>query len=54
MLNNIISDDAIASNMERQMQLSDKKNGREKPVHTASLRERETINSLNRTYNGDY
>lgn len=53
-LNNIISDDAVASNMEKQMQLSDKKNGREKPVHMASLRERETINSFKRTYHGDY
>jgi uncharacterized protein len=53
-LNNILSYDAITANMERQMKLSDKKNGRDKPLHMASLRERESINKFKRTFNGDY
>ena len=53
-LNNILSYDAITANMERQMKLSDKKNGRDKPLHMASLRERESIYKFKRTFNGDY
>lgn len=53
-LNSVMTDDAVASNMEKQMQLSEKKDGREKPVHMASLRERETINLFRSNYNGDY
>lgn len=53
-INNIISDTVIANNMEKQMKLSDKEEGRLKPVHMASLRERESINSFKKASNGDY
>lgn len=53
-INNIISDTVIANNMEKQMKLSDKKEGREKPLHMASLRERESINSYKKASNGDW
>jgi uncharacterized protein len=53
-LNNIISDNAVANNMERQMKLSNKKEGREKPIHMPSLRERESINFYKKASNGDY
>jgi short-subunit dehydrogenase len=53
-LNNIISDDMIATNMERQMKPSDKIDGRVLPIHMASLRERESINTFKNTRNGDY
>lgn len=53
-LNNIISDTIIANNMEKQMKLSDKKEGRNKPIHMASLRERESINLYKKASNGDY
>jgi short-subunit dehydrogenase len=53
-INNIISDTVIANNMEKQMKLSNKKEGREKPIHMASLRERESINSYKKASNGDY
>ena len=53
-LNNIISDDMIATNMERQMKPSDKMDGRALPIHMASLRERESINTFKNARNGDY
>lgn len=53
-LNNIISDAVVAKNMEKQMKLSHKKEGRVKPIHMASLREREAINSYKKAINGDY
>lgn len=53
-LNNIISDDMIASNMEKQMKPSDKIDGREFPIHMASRRERMAINTFKNMQNGDY
>lgn len=53
-INNIISDVGIANNMEKQMKISDKEEGRLKPVHGTSLRERESINSCKKATKGDY
>ncbi|TDP00230.1 SDR family NAD(P)-dependent oxidoreductase [Flavobacterium sp. 245] len=53
-INNIISDVVIANTMEKQMKISDKEKGRLKPVHVASLRERESINFYKKASNGDY
>lgn len=53
-MNNIISDDIVVKNMEKQMKPSDKENGRTMPLHMASLRERKAINSYKNTSNGDY
>ena len=46
MLNNIMTDDKIAANMEKQLKKSTKKEGRVKPNHLASLREWEYINAV--------
>ncbi|HJS01483.1 MAG TPA: SDR family oxidoreductase [Flavobacterium sp.] len=46
MLNNIMTDDKIAANMEKQLKKSTKKEGRVKPDHLASLREWEYINAV--------
>lgn len=53
-LNNIISDDMIVSNMEKQLKPSDKTDGRTMPLHLPSLRERKAINSFKNSSNGDY
>ena len=53
-MNNIISDELIVSNMEKQMKLSSKIDGRTMPIHKPSLRERKAINSFKNTINGDY
>ena len=53
-LNKLISDNLIAVNMEKQMKLSNKKEGRVRPMHKASLRERESINFYKKASNGDY
>lgn len=46
MLNNIMTDDMIAANMEKQLKKSTKKEGRVKPNHLALLREWEYINAV--------
>jgi hypothetical protein len=48
-LNNFISDNMIASNMQRQMKAST-----QQPAHQASLQESRTINAYNDGYNDDY
>lgn len=53
-LNTIMPDSAIASNMEKQMKPSEKERGKFNINHTASARERETINAANGNSHGDY
>jgi len=53
-LNSLMSDSAIAKNMEKQMQLSDKIDGKMESEHEPSLRERQKINIANGSQHGDY
>lgn len=53
-LNTILPDDAVAANMEKQMEPSKKENGKTTITHKASARERESINNLSGLTHGDY
>ena len=53
-LNTVLPDSAVASNMSKQMESSVKEDGRTEATHEASRRERETINIKNVGVNGDY
>lgn len=53
-LNTVLPDSAVASNMSKQMESSMKEDGRTEATHEASRRERETINIKNVGVNGDY
>jgi short-subunit dehydrogenase len=53
-MNTIMPDTAIAVNMAKQMKPSKQKEGRRFPLHSASLRERESINNHKNETNGDY
>lgn len=50
---NIMPDEANAGNMRKKMEVSDKKEGRECPAHTASKKERDDINRLTGVMSGD-
>ncbi|MFL9831747.1 SDR family oxidoreductase [Flavobacterium sp. ST-87] len=50
-LNNIMTEDRITANMEKQLKKSSKKGGRNKPLHPASLREWEYINAIREKQN---
>jgi len=53
-LNSLMSDSAVAKNMEKQMQPSDKIDGKTESEHEPSLRERQRINTANGSQHGDY
>lgn len=52
-LSTLLPDSAVASNMEKQMVSSMEEDGRTQITHTASARERETINAASGGVNGD-
>ena len=53
-MNVVMPDSAIAANMHKQMESSMKEDGRSNSSHTASQRERESINAKKEGVNGDY
>lgn len=53
-LNSLMSDSKVATNMEKQMQRSDKSDGRSESKHEPSIRERQKINAANGSQHGDY
>ena len=53
-MNTIMPDSAIAANMHKQMESSMKEDGRDSSSHTASQRERSSINAKKESVNGDY
>jgi short-subunit dehydrogenase len=53
-MNTIMPDSTIAVNMAKQMKPSKEKNKHQLPTHSASLRERQTINMHKAEKNGDY
>lgn len=53
-LNSLMSDSAIAENMEKQMQPSKETEGKSESKHEPSLRERQKINSAIGSVHGDY
>ncbi|HEX8561696.1 MAG TPA: SDR family oxidoreductase [Flavobacterium sp.] len=52
--NLVMPDSMVAGTMKKQMEPSDKADGKTKIDHPASARERESINELNEDTNGDY
>ena len=54
LLNGLMSDKAVASNMEKQMQQSSQAEGKTQSEHEPSIRERQKINSANGNLHGDY
>jgi len=54
LLNGLMSDKAVASNMEKQMQQSNEPEGKTQSEHEPSLRERQKINDANGNLHGDY
>ena len=52
-LSTVLPDGAVASNMEKQMESSMESNGKTHITHLASLRERQSINTLTGGVNGD-
>ncbi len=53
-MNVVMPDSAIAANMHKQMESSMKEDGRNSSSHSASQRERESINAKKEGINGDY
>jgi len=53
-LNSLMSDGAVAENMEKQMQPSTKTDGKSESKHQPSFRERQKINLANGSMHGDY
>ncbi|MBA3649154.1 MAG: hypothetical protein H0W62_11500 [Chitinophagales bacterium] len=53
-MTNVMPDSALASNMRKQMENSEKLTGRDQSEHAASEQERLTINENNDSDSGDY